>query len=497
MAYPGENQQYERINWENYPSINTPIDEINLNKIDARVKLMDDTLTLWDGSSESAKVSKETHNADKATLQSEILQTVKTVTYDTSTGVFVFTWWNDTTLEVDLNIEKIPLNFSMSPSGVITMETEDHTTYTADVSSLIKLYTFNDSTDIDFTTTTDASGNKNITAIIKNGSVTAEKLQPNYLADVTQQATNASASATAASGSASSASNSATDAQSSAEDSEAWANGTRNGVDVPSTDPAYEHNARWYAEHANTFAGLTDVNIDTQTLADGDIPVYDETAQKWKNGRSSGGMATDGSNAASHVIFSGAFTVGTRASGSTVGARSTAFGGSNTASEANSHAEGYNTKASGNSSHAEGSNTTASGFYSHAEGQYTIAGHTNQHACGKYNSNKSTTLMEVGNGTSTSARSNAFEVYSDGSLSTDNGTTKTKLPVIKSKPLVAGATLVTFDNMPSSGNNLIQFYTDKPGLDYTAITTSGTNTTLTYPAQSSSTTVYCSIVEVM
>lgn len=33
---------------------------------------------------------------------------------------------------------------------------------------------------------------------------------------------------------------------------------------------------------------------------------------------------------------------------------------------------------------------------------------------GKYNNNKETTLLEIGNGTSDTARSNAFEVYKDG-----------------------------------------------------------------------------------
>lgn len=38
------------------------------------------------------------------------------------------------------------------------------------------------------------------------------------------------------------------DCQGYAEDSEAWAKGTRDGVDVPSTDPAYHNNAKYYAQ---------------------------------------------------------------------------------------------------------------------------------------------------------------------------------------------------------------------------------------------------------
>jgi hypothetical protein len=65
---------------------------------------------------------------------------------------------------------------------------------------------------------------------------------------------------------------------------------------------------------------------------------------------------------------------------------------------------------------AEGTNTTASGMYSHAEGSNTIASSNYQHAQGKYNiedaDNKYADI--IGNGTSTSARSNAATVSWDG-----------------------------------------------------------------------------------
>lgn len=44
-------------------------------------------------------------------------------------------------------------------------------------------------------------------------------------------------------------------AEGSAEDAEAWAVGQRNGTDVPSTDPAYHNNARYYKDQAQTIAG--------------------------------------------------------------------------------------------------------------------------------------------------------------------------------------------------------------------------------------------------
>ena len=583
MAYSGE---YTRINWENYPSVNTPIDEINLNKIDAAVKKHDETLEAWDGAQgkadKSALAATDAVVATKAD-QTTVNGTFSSISFDSTTGVFTFTKVNGTSVTINTVLEKVVTNFYYDddPTSAhyqsLVLTLEDGSTQYVDMSALITQYEFTNSSTISFTVGNDGS----VTASVINGSITADKLQPNYLADVTTQATNASNSAKDSEAWAKGTRNgTAVDSSDPAyhnnskyyseqsltnsQTAEAWAKGTRNGVDVPSTDPAYHNNAKYYAENSGTLAGLQDTNLGT--LADGDALVYDNTSQKWVNrasGSLSSKMDTDGSNAASHVTFSGAFTVGSRLSGSTVGTNSTVEGELNTASGTDSHAEGYYTNASGNyshaegcgynnvykviasgkgahaegvatttqpvyasgtgshaegqattasgyASHAEGSNTTATsqdahaeGYYttasgseSHAEGYRTIAGYFSQHVCGKYNDNKATTLFEIGNGDA-NARSNAFEVYSDGSLSTDNGTTKTKLPVIKTATLTGGFTTVQFINMPSSGNHMVSFSTSKAGLDYSSISQSGTTVTLTYPVQSSDITVWCILTEVV
>ena len=102
-----------------------------------------------------------------------------------------------------------------------------------------------------------------------------------------------------------------------------------------------------------------------------------------------------------------------------------AEGYSTTANNYSSHAEGGNTTASGQFSHAEGGNTTASGQFSHAEGSGTTASGANSHACGHYNaamtdggaSNNTTgTAFVIGNGTKSTALSNAFSVQFDGTV---------------------------------------------------------------------------------
>lgn len=264
-----------RINWENEPSIVSPINATNLNKMDYALKAMDDTFGSWD-------ISKAN--------ESDLLLALKDVSYDTDTGVFVFTWFNGTTSTIDLNIEKIPVSFSMDANGVITMTTEDGTTYTADVGALIKTYTFTDSSVIDFTVTTDASGNKTVTADIVSGSIDGTKLTPNYLADCTQAKTGAE--------------NAANAADDSAEDAEAWAVGERDGVPVPSTDPTYHNNAKYWAQQSgtSTFSSLDDV--DFTNLQNGQVAIYNSTSQKWENGAQSGGAQIDDSTVSLTSVWS-------------------------------------------------------------------------------------------------------------------------------------------------------------------------------------------------
>lgn len=115
------------------------------------------------------------------------------------------------------------------------------------------------------------------------------------------------------------------------------------------------------------------------------------------------------------------------------GSYSHAEGGYTTASGDYSHAEGNNTMASGDYSHAEGYTTTASGDYSHAGGYGATARRKSQTAIGEYNvldpngstSTRGKYAFIVGNGTSSSARSNAYAIEWDGD-STQAGRATTK-----------------------------------------------------------------------
>ena len=127
----------------------------------------------------------------------------------------------------------------------------------------------------------------------------------------------------------------------------------------------------------------------------------------------------EGSGTYASSYYSHAEGVRTTASGQ----GSHAEGNSTYASGKYSHAEGTNTTASSANSHAEGNSTYTSTWYSHAEGDSTIASNYASHACGKYNAamtdggsynNTTGTAFVIGNGTSASARSNAFSVQYNG-----------------------------------------------------------------------------------
>lgn len=93
----------------------------------------------------------------------------------------------------------------------------------------------------------------------------------------------------------------------------------------------------------------------------------------------------------------------------TAGREAFANGRQSKATGRGSLATGNTTTASGQYAFAEGQNTTASKICAHSEGLYTLASSNYQHVQGKYNTEDAASIYAhiVGNGTSTSSRSNA------------------------------------------------------------------------------------------
>ena len=139
-------------------------------------------------------------------------------------------------------------------------------------------------------------------------------------------------------------------------------------------------------------------------------------------------------------VYAQAFGHGTIASGYS----SHAEGISTKALGYSSHAEGSQTTATNYNSHAEGSNTIASGDRAHAEGDFTTAQGNDQHVQGKYNIADTTSAHIIGNGSSSSKKSNAHtvdwsgnawfagDVYTGSTSGTNKDDGSIKLPVVYS-----------------------------------------------------------------
>lgn len=176
------NKVYTRINWEDYPSENTDLDAYNLNQMDSAIDALDNRI-----------ISQDALKVDKSAINGNIVDW----TMDETTGIITITKYNGEKIIFDLNIEKIPVGFSMSDDGIITMTTEDGTQFTADIGSMIPVLTFEDSSTI-AVSVTGTGKNKTYSFSIKTGSVTDAMLQPNYLADIRVESANASAYAQSA-----------------------------------------------------------------------------------------------------------------------------------------------------------------------------------------------------------------------------------------------------------------------------------------------------------
>jgi hypothetical protein len=150
------------------------------------------------------------------------------------------------------------------------------------------------------------------------------------------------------------------------------------------------------------------------------------------------------------------------------------------------HAEGRVTTASGNNTHAEGFLTTAKGTNTHAEGSNTIASSNNQHAQGKYNieDTAGTYADIVGNGTSDSARSNAYTLDWNGNGwyagKVTVGTGPTENMDVATKQYVDAATAGISPNLSGLADTNIDSPATGQILTYDGTTSKWINTTSPY-----------------
>ena len=205
--------------WRNYPDISTPIVQDQLNRMETSMDEIDDRVVTFD-----------TTKAD----QTDMLQAVRSIGYTAATGTFRITFFNGTYIDIDTDIEKIAINFDYDDDPTspnyqkIIITLQDGTKKYIDLSALITEYEFNSSQTIQAI----VSGGE-VSFEVINGSITEDKLEPNFLANCRIEVALA---------------------EGYAEDSEAWAVGQRQGVDVPDTDETYQNNSKWFATQSSNSA---------------------------------------------------------------------------------------------------------------------------------------------------------------------------------------------------------------------------------------------------
>lgn len=167
---PYNQKKYARINWQNRPSTATSLGATNLNHMDVFLNEVDNALIEM----ETAKLGIKTANS-----------MIKSITFDKDKGLMTVKQLDETTFTYDWNVEKIPVSFTLSEDGILTMTTQDGTQFTANIANLIKDYVFDDSKTIAFTKEfrqDDAS--YHVGASVKEGSIEGKHLNPDYRKDI-------------------------------------------------------------------------------------------------------------------------------------------------------------------------------------------------------------------------------------------------------------------------------------------------------------------------
>lgn len=323
----GWSKIFNRINWLNRPSTNTPLNATNLNAGDSAIDKLDDRI-----------ITLDTVKADMQVVNDMVAD----VSLNSNTGVITVTYKNGSHVDYDTNLEKIAVNFSydyVNQRLVLTLS--DGSKQYVDMSALITQYEFEDSATIAFSIN-DKTGA--ISAFIKNGSITDAMLETGYLAKITEQ----SAKATNMANSATTSSNSAYDNAKLSQSYAIGGSGVRDGED---TD-----NSKYYSEQASKSATASANSASTASTkaSEASSSASSASASATKSATSESNASKSASSAAESMS-----TASTKASE----AASSATSAGNSASTATSKAAAASTSAS----NAATSEANAKKYYEQAK----------------------------------------------------------------------------------------------------------------------------------
>ena len=168
------NKLYSRINWENEPSVRSPLSESNLNKMDYALNEVDNRVINLD----TAKANED-----------DMLLAFKSISFDENTGIFTFIRFNGTVVNIDTLLEKVVTNWDYEDNPTspnyqkLIITTQDGAVKYIDLSALITQYEFMDTDTVTFTVGADGK----ISAEVVDGSITESKLSLTYKAQLDQK----------------------------------------------------------------------------------------------------------------------------------------------------------------------------------------------------------------------------------------------------------------------------------------------------------------------
>lgn len=213
---------FQRINWQNYPSEETPLNEGNLNRMDYALNEIDDRV-----------IALDTEKADSATVDN----LVKSIAVDDETGEITINKENGSQTVIQTTLNKIAINFDYDyETQQLILTLNDGTEARIDLSTLIQNNEFGNTQTIQLS----VSQNGIVTGEIILHSIGDEHLRTDYLADIRLAEAHADASQQAA--------------ERFSFDSEAWAKGTRAAEPVEEGADGYNDNSKYYKDRAEAWA---------------------------------------------------------------------------------------------------------------------------------------------------------------------------------------------------------------------------------------------------
>ena len=163
MAYQ---KIYSREYWENFPSEKTAINRNRLNNIEGGIDAIDDRVCALD----TTKVDLTKAN-----------ELVEEILWDESNGTLTVVKMNGSRAVIDTKLEKLAVNFSFDEANQrLVIVLDDGTKQYVDLSAFVTPFEFKDGDVIYF----EVVGGNLVSAGIKDGTISEEKLRPNFLADI-------------------------------------------------------------------------------------------------------------------------------------------------------------------------------------------------------------------------------------------------------------------------------------------------------------------------